>query len=88
MTVKSKISGGTNETASGYSFKLSDNVLIQCPLKGFALRKALMCFKCDNYGGIVPAISNGKPISGESMNDFRLICKQPTPRQLIETCKE
>lgn len=70
------------------NIELSDNILIQCPLKGFSLRKALMCFKCDNYGGIAPAISNGKPIIGEGLNDFRLVCNHPTPRQLIETCKE
>ncbi len=64
--------------------KLSDNILINCPERGFTLRRAKACFFCQFYGGINRAESNGKPIESNQADAMQVICGRPITRKLIE----
>lgn len=64
--------------------KLSDNVLINCPERGFALRKAANCFSCQFYGGIVRATQNGDDIPIDDVNFLQVVCGRPITRKLIK----
>ena len=64
--------------------EFSDNVLIPCPEKGFAMRKAKMCFSCQYYNGIMRATERGEPVEGNEADDFQIICGRPITRKLIQ----
>ena len=64
--------------------KLSDNVLIQCPEKGFALRRAKKCFKCDHYRGILKATVDGVFVENEEADAFQIVCGRPISRKLTQ----
>jgi len=67
--------------------KLDDNVLVQCPEKGFNFRMVKHCLNCEYYGGLMKATQNGEPIEGAVAKailkyDFQVICKRPITRKL------
>jgi hypothetical protein len=63
---------------------INDNVLIQCPLRRFNLRKARHCLDCEHYGGFVQPVVNGKPIENATIDQFQIICEKPISRKLVE----
>ena len=64
--------------------KLSDNILIPCPERGFAMRKAKFCFTCDHYRGIMKATERGEFVKGNEAEGFQIICGRPITRKLIQ----
>ena len=68
------------------SVKLSSNVVIPCPLKGFALRRAVKCLGCEHYQGLAQATANGEVIEGDDADKYLVICGKPITRrmQIIE----
>ena len=66
------------------SIELSENVLIPCPEKGFAMRRASKCLLCEFYRGMMRAEENGKPIEGDEADVLQVICGRPISRKLIK----
>lgn len=64
--------------------KLPDNILVTCPERGFALRRAKMCFICKHYKGIAKATVGGEYIKGNEANDFQILCGRPITRKLVK----
>lgn len=64
--------------------ELSNNVLIPCPDRGFAMRRAVKCLICNHYKGILRAEVNGKPIEGNEADVLQIICGRPITRKLIK----
>lgn len=64
--------------------KLSENILIPCPKKQFALRKAKHCFLCEFYNGIVRATERGTPIHSDDPEFLQILCARPISRKLIK----
>jgi hypothetical protein len=58
--------------------EIDNNIVIPCPLKGFALRRARHCFECEHYQGLAQATQGGAPI--EDM--YMVICAKPITRRL------
>jgi len=70
------------------AIKLSDSVLIHCPEKGFAMRRAALCFMCQYYNGIMKATERGEYIEGNEAEDFQIICGRPITRKLIQISED
>jgi hypothetical protein len=64
--------------------ELNDNILIQCPEREFAFRKAKFCFLCPHYKGIARATENGKPIEGDNPDLMQVVCGRPVTRKLMK----
>lgn len=64
--------------------ELSDDVLVQCPEKGFQFRKVKYCLECKHYQGIGRATQNGVPIKGNTADTCQIICGRPITRKLVE----
>ena len=64
------------------------DILIPCPDRDFALRKASICFECKFYNGITRATERGKPIPGNQTNFYQIICARPISRKLIQVLQE
>lgn len=56
--------------------KLSSNLVVACPLKGFALRKVVACSKCEHLRGVD---GNDEPM---------IICAKPLTRRTIEVIED
>lgn len=68
--------------------KLSDNVLIPCPEKGFGLRKVKNCYLCEYYKGMMKATVNDIPVETNNADDYQVICGRPITRKLIEVSED
>lgn len=64
--------------------KLPDNILVQCPDRSFAHRRAKMCVICKHYKGILKATVGGELIKGNEANDFQIVCGRPITRKLVK----
>ena len=61
--------------------KLSSNTLVNCPEKGFALRRVVKCLQCKYYMGLQKAQERGKEIEGNDADFFHVICGRPITRK-------
>lgn len=68
--------------------RLSNNILVHCPERGFVMRKVLNCLGCDYYKGLKRATQGGEPIQGNEANDFQVICARPISRKLIQISED
>ncbi len=59
-------------------------VLVPCPDRGFSLRKATVCFRCEHYTGILKATERGEYLSGNEAEDYQILCGRPISRKLIK----
>ena len=64
------------------------NTLIPCPDRGFAMRKANVCFMCEHYQGIMKATERGEYVKGNEAVDFQILCGRPITRKLIQVMDE
>ena len=64
------------------SIKIDDSVVIPCPLVGFSLRLAKHCITCNHYQGMAQATSGGKPMEGETADNYMVICGKPITRRM------
>jgi hypothetical protein len=64
--------------------KLSNNVLVQCPEKGFSFRRVKHCASCEHFRGMSQATVNGEPIESGDVDDYQVICGRPITRRLSE----
>lgn len=62
---------------------IGDDIVINCPETGFALRLAKSCLKCDYYGGIQAAEVNKEKIEVKDIDNCVVICKRPITRRLM-----
>lgn len=69
------------------NIELNNNVLIQCPLEGFAYIRVKNCLKCEHYQGIAKATERGVPIEGDDPDLFMVICGKPITRRLHKVMK-
>jgi hypothetical protein len=68
--------------------QLNDNILIQCPEKGFDFRMVKFCLKCQYYQGLARATQNGEPIEGDEADNFQVICQRPITRKLMKIASD
>lgn len=69
------------------NIELSDDVLIQCPIEGFAYIRVINCLRCDYYKGIAHATINGEQIVGDNPDAYQVICNKPITRRLHKVMK-
>lgn len=59
------------------------NIVIPCPLMGFAMRKAEKCLNCPEYMGMAQATVNGEAIESEKPEEaLQVICGKPITRRM------
>lgn len=68
--------------------ELNDNILIQCPEKGFNFRLVKHCLNCEYYKGLMRATQDGEPIEGNEVDDFQVICQRPITRKLMKIASD
>jgi len=68
--------------------ELTDNILIQCPEKGFNFRMIKYCLNCEYYQGLMNATINHKPIKGDEADDFQVLCGRPITRKLMKIASD
>lgn len=68
--------------------ELNDNILIQCPERGFNFRMVKHCLTCEYYRGLARATINGEPIEGNEADDFQVICQRPITRKLMKIASD
>jgi len=68
--------------------ELTDNILIQCPEKGFNFRMIKHCLNCEHYLGLMKATVNDEPIKGNEADDFQVLCGRPITRKLMKIASD
>ena len=68
--------------------ELNDNILVQCPERGFNFRMVKHCLNCEHYGGLMKATQGGEPIEGNEADDFQVICQRPITRKLMKIASD
>ena len=61
--------------------EIPKDVFVQCPMKGFKLRGAVLCIGCEHFCGLVDKI-DGPAVGFESR--YGVGCKHPINRRLVK----
>lgn len=67
---------------------LPEGTLVQCPMKGFALRYVSHCASCEHFKGLAVATQNGEPIDADDVDRYQVICAKPLTRRLQRISKD